>query len=91
MKKIDFKKGAWNPEDFRYVYSPRFAPTPRIKQEQDCIVNGIDEKGEFDYVSMLLEQKYQTGVQAETTCSFEAYGAPLIVLTDDLRKKENGE
>ena len=91
MRKIDFKKGAWKPEDFRYVYSPRFAPIPRIRQEQDCIVFGIDEKGEFDYVSMLLEQKCQTGAKAVTTCSFEAYGAPLIVLTDDLRKKENGE
>lgn len=92
MSKVNFGKDQWDMSEFRYVYSPRFTPIPRIKQESDCIVNGTDPvTGEFDYVSMLTEKEYTTGVTVETTCSFEAYGAPLIVFSDDLRKKENGE
>lgn len=91
MKKYNFEKGQWNPDEFRYVYSSRFTPTPLMKQEEDCIVNGIDAStGEFDYVSMVTEKKYTTGVRLETSCSFEAYGAPLIVLSDDFYKGENG-
>ena len=92
MKKYNFAKGQWNPEEFRYVYSSRFTPTPLMKQEEDCIVNGIDAStGEFDYVSMVAEKKYTTGARLETRCSFEAYGAPLIVLSDEFYKGENGK
>ena len=92
MKWINFASGEWKTEEFRYVYSPKFAPTPKFQQDRDCIVNKGDfSKNEFDYVSILTEDKFSTGVTIETTCSFEGYGAPLIVISDDVYKGQNDE
>ena len=92
MREINFAQGQWNPEEFRYVYSERFTPIPGIRQEKDCIVNGIDQStNSYEYISMVTEKEYGTGVKIETNCSFEAFGAPLIVFSDDFHKGENGE
>lgn len=92
MKKINFAEGNWNPQDFRCVYSPRWIAGTKPKQENDCITNGINPtNGEYDYVSLMTEEKYKTGVRLETTCSFDSFGAPLIVISDDMFKREDGE
>ena len=60
--------------------------------EKDHSVNGINpENGEFDYISLVTEEKYKTGVQLETRCSFDSFGAPLIVLSDDILINDKGE
>ena len=92
MKKIDFTQENWNEKEFRYVYSPRWITGTKPKQEKDHIVNDINpENGEFDYISLVTEEKYKTGVQLETRCSFDSFGAPLIVLSDDILKNDKGE
>lgn len=92
QKKIDFAEGKWNSKEFRYVYSPRWIVGTRPQQEKDCIVNSVNPtNGEFDYISLVTEEKYQTGVCLETSCSFDHFGAPLIVISDDMYKDENGE
>lgn len=92
MRKINFARGQWNSEEFRYVYSARFKPTPIMRQENDCIVNGLDSAtGDYEYISLVTEKMYAMGTTIETRCSFESYGAPLIVFSDDFYKGENGE
>lgn len=87
-----FSRGSWVPSDFRYIYSPKFAPTPDFVQENDCLVNrGDTAAGRYDYVSMITARKFRRGTVLSTLCSFEKYGAPLIVLTDDVRRGEHGE
>lgn len=91
MKTV-FSKGGWNQSDFQYVYSPKFAPTPRFVQEDGCLVNrGDPATGHYDYVSMVTARKFRAGTVLSTRCSFVKYGAPLIVLTNDIRKGKNGE
>ena len=92
MKRISFASGEWKKEWFRYVYSPKFDSTPSFAQERECIVNaGNLKENNFDYVSILTEDKFSTGVTIEATCSFENYGAPLIVISDDIYKGQNNE
>ena len=55
------------------------------------LMKGIFQKNEFDYFSILTEDKFFAGTTIETTCSFEGYGAPLIVITDDVYKGQNDE
>ena len=91
MKTV-FGKGLWNPADFRYIYSPKFAPTPEFTQEETCLVNrGDPAAGRYDYVSMITVRKFRAGTEFSTLCSFEKYGAPLIVITDDVRRGGHGE
>ena len=92
MKKINFSDGNWNQEGFRYVYSPRWITGAKPKQERDHIANGINpENGEFEYISLVTEEKYEKGVLLTTKCSFDSFGAPLIVLSDNILKNEKGE
>jgi hypothetical protein len=90
-ERTSFRRGGWDLSRFRYIYSPKFSPTPRFVQEDDCIVNRRDAAGGFDYVSLITKEKFRTGTTISTRCSFEKYGAPLIVLTDDVRGGKNGE
>lgn len=86
-----FKRNCWNPADFLYAYSPKCRAYPRFLQENDCIVNSSNpETHEFDYVSMVTKRQYQTGAVLSTHCSFEHYGAPLIVITSELTPCPDG-
>ena len=39
-----------------------------VNNEKDHIVNGINpENGEFDYISLVTEEKYKTGVHIRNT------------------------
>lgn len=92
MRQINFAEGKWDSKEFRHVYSSRFSSTPLMCQAKECIVNDIDmETGTFAYVSLVTEKKYRTGTRIETTCSFDSYGAPLIVLSNDFYKGDNGK
>jgi hypothetical protein len=86
-----FQKGCWNPDDFFYAYSRKCRAYPQFIQEPACIANSADaQTGEFSYVSMATKKRYQTGSVIETRCSFEKYGAPLIVLADEIERCPDG-
>ncbi len=92
VKKYDFGLEKWNNNDFIYVYSPASKAYKEFIQEQSCIVNSFNEEiNDFDYISMVTKGKYTHGVKISTKCSFEKYGAPLIVLTNDISKNLRGE
>jgi len=89
---IEFKKGRWE-DVFQYVYNERFPFKPGFIQEEDCISNGRNPKmpDGFDYTTIMTKEKYPIGTTLWLTCSFEAYGAPLIMLTDSLNRDEDGD
>ena len=92
MKYIDFIKGQWE-EYFESAYIARFPFKPKFIQEEDCIANGenaLMEDG-FDYTTIMTKDKYGVGTKIWLTCSFEKFGAPLVTLTDDLRRDEEGD
>ena len=41
--------------------------------------------------SGVTKEKYSDGVTIKTKCSFDKFGAPLIVLTDDIQPDEQGK
>lgn len=87
-----FRKGGWDPAGFRYVYSPKCRSFPRFAQEDGCIVNRRGPNSDqYEYISILSGRKHATGTALTTRCSFETYGAPLIVITDDVRRGPTGE
>ena len=88
---IEFKKGMWE-EYFQHVYNQRFPFKPKFIQKKDCIVNGRNSGMEdgFDYTTIMTKKKYGIGTKIWFTCSFETYGAPLIMLTDSLTSDKNG-
>ncbi|MBQ7915321.1 MAG: hypothetical protein IJ315_00860 [Firmicutes bacterium] len=92
MKKYVFTPGGWNQEDFMYVYSPKHKLFPEFTQEKNCIVNQQDpqmgEKFPYQYISMVTKERYGVGTKISTKCDFDHFGAPIIVLSDDIHEEE---
>jgi hypothetical protein len=81
-------------DDFNYTYSYAAKTHTEFDTEENCVVNRYNkalagEQYPYDYISVLTKEKYGN-VTATTDCSFESFGAPLIVFSDDIRE-ENGE
>ena len=78
-------------EDFMYVYSPICKVFKEFIAEDECIKNSYnDDIKDWDYISIVTKDKYSSGTTVSTVCSFDKYGAPLIVFTDDIVNDENG-
>lgn len=95
MKTFDFSRGNWNQDELVHVYSYRFDDRPVFTQEDDCIRNGTKcepprNMGDYEYITLLTKEKYASGTKISTKCSFEDFGAPLLVITDEI-VEENGE
>lgn len=92
MKHYEFKKGFNEKEDFTYVSSLITETHTQFDFEENCIVNRYNPniKGDwkYDYISMVTKKKYSDGVKFSTKCTFERYGAPLLVFTDDITQKD---
>ena len=94
MKKVDFKRGQWENE-FVHVYSYRFDDRPVFTQEEDCIRNGTKHEpprnmNDYEYITLFTKEKYASGTKISTKCSFDHFGAPLLVITDEVTE-DNGE
>ena len=87
METYRFCEGGWDRSAFLPVWSTACKVRKEFLQEVDCIKN-FSEEGEFCYTSMVTEKRYPIRTKFRTECAFESFGAPLIVLTDDLRKKD---
>lgn len=92
--KIDFAKGQWDPKEFDRITSLRTDCRVDFMQEEEGVVN--DDRslpkgsGEYHYISILHKEPLTSPVTLETVCEFDEYGAPLLVLTDDLVQTEDG-
>ena len=82
----------FNLEDkFIYVSSPASKSKKKFVQKENCIENTYNEEiKDFDYISIITKEKYNDGVTIRVKCSFDTFGAPLIVLTDDYKSLEDG-
>ena len=77
--------------DFMYITSPVAKSYKKFDFSEGCALSGRnDEIDNFDYISIVTKEKYSTGVTLSTECSFDSYGAPLIVLSDDIAPDNNG-
>lgn len=92
MKHINFSKGRWENDDFSCAYTMRWDRTPAFIQERDHVRNERFGEGvyDFDYISYVSKEKYCGDIKISAQCSFDNYGAPLIVIADNLTEDENG-
>lgn len=89
IKEYDFSKGKWNTDDFMYVYSPVCSEYQKFTQDDDGIRNIYDyDNKDFGhgYVSMVTKEKYKRNIKLSAECSFVKFGAPLIVVSNDIYK-----
>lgn len=78
-------------DKFIYVSSPASKSKKKFVQKSNCIENTYnDEIKDFDYISIITKEKYDDGVTVKVKCSFDKFGAPLIVITDDYKQLEDG-
>lgn len=90
IKRYDFSDGKWSMDDFFFCYSPLWKSRVEFLQEENSVTNNYGD-GKPHYISILTKEKYKTGVHLRAKCSFQAFGAPLIVISDDVSLNENGE
>ena len=88
---IKLTKGNWEDKLF-HAYTVRFPFTPKLIQEKDCIKNGTNPKMKdgFDYTSLLTKEKYPCNTTISATCSFENFGAPLLLFVDKIKQDDVG-
>lgn len=78
-------------EKFIYVSSPAAKSRNRFIQKEDWIESSYNEViKDYDYISIITKEKYDDGVTIRVKCSFDKFGAPLIVFTDDYKQLEDG-
>ena len=87
----EFREGSGFRADFQYAYSPACRTYPEFAQEENCVANRLDNTtGKYEYISMITKKGYAPGAAFSARCSFESYGAPLIVLADGLSDGKDG-
>lgn len=78
-------------KDFFYVVSPATKAKATFIYNDDHISNQYNENiFDFDYISIVTQKKYSCGVKIKTICSFDSFGAPLIVISDDITNGKYG-
>ena len=89
-KNYIFNKSIKLENEFFYAYSPACQSFTKFDFENDCILNRVnnDIDAGFDYVSISLKQKERAPINISTCCSFDKFGAPLIVITENLLEKD---
>ena len=92
MKKLIFKKGFWENE-LTYANSFRYVEMPEFVQEDDHVHNRkiSEERFGYDNISLMTREKLPLGTKISTTCSFDNFGAPLIVIAEDLILCDDGK
>ena len=92
IEKFTFDKDLKLEEKFIYVSSPASRSKKKFLRKEDYIENSYNEEiQDFDYISIITKKRYDNGVKVKAKCSFDSFGAPLLVLTDDCRKQGEGQ
>ena len=93
--KYELKNGL--PENFVYAASTIVSYRREFTREAEGLVNErielVDNKAayrDFEYISVVEKERVQLPVKLEVECSFDAFGAPLIVFSEEMTEKENG-
>lgn len=90
---LNFARGAWNMEGLVYANSYRWEDVPHFTQEEDCLVNGKTASLATGYenVSLMLKEPISGDAHIVLRTSFDAWGAPLLVLSEDLAPDGKGK
>ena len=93
--KYELKNGL--PENFVYAASAVVSYRAEFRQEEGGLVNARieleDKKAasqDFEYISVVEKERVKLPVELEVECSFDKFGAPLIVFSEEMNEKENG-
>ena len=93
--KYDLKNGL--PENFVYAASTVVTYRREFTQEEEGLVNARieleDQKAayrDYEYISVVEKERVKLPVKLEVECSFDKFGAPLIVFSENMTEKENG-
>ena len=79
MKLYNLKNSNYSTDGFIYVYSPACKSYPVFNKEDGCLANRYDESiGDYEYISIVTEEKCASGTEIRVRTSFNKYGAPLI-------------
>ena len=89
---FNFMSGAWNKDLLVSANCYRWQEVPSFVQEEDALVNRKNPSCETGYenASLMFRSPLVGNYRLETVCSFDAWGAPLIVIAEDLSEDENG-
>ena len=90
--KVRFAKNTPWREHFYVANCYRWECVPDFIEEDDHIVNRRSDgiATGFENASLILKEPFHGDTHIETACSFDAWGAPLIVLADALEQDEKG-
>lgn len=93
--KYELKNGL--PENFVYAASTIVTYRREFTQEAEGLVNARieleDKKAayqDYEYISVVGREPVEVPVLLKTECSFDKFGAPLIVFSEEITEKENG-
>ena len=85
MKKVyDLKKQDWK-NDLVRVHCPQskaFVPFIEDEKGVGCGINPTN--GEYDYITAISKEKYETGVTISGKFVFRGLAAPLLVISEDI-------
>ena len=90
--KISFADKSYRALGVVTANSYRWHEVADFLEEADCVVNGQSDAlaTGYDNASLMLTEPFAGSTQIETRCSFDAWGAPLIVISRDLDKDTEG-
>lgn len=85
---VSFEKGSWDPREWIYAASVKVPDRYRFVQESNCIANfplkeNPTSMSDYPYISMVGRQPLEGAFSVVTDCSFDSFGAPLVVLTGE--------
>ena len=92
MKKLyKFPEGI-DSGDFFYCYSPQAKVRGIFQREADCVKNQyVEAVSDYEYLTVITEKKYPTGTEISAECDFDKFGAPLLVISNDLWEKDGAK
>ena len=90
--KIAFQKNKPWRERFLVANCYRWDSVPDFIEEENCIVNrgSTDIATGFENASLILKEPFTGDTHISVDCSFDAWGAPLVVIAKDIEKDEMG-
>lgn len=86
-KEIYFKN--WNKDEWKYITNNTHPNITEFTQNKDYIKNTYDNNKKPQYISMIYNDDLKENFTISTKCSFESYGAPIIVIADEPTKLKN--
>lgn len=96
MKTYRFNAKELDLSDFFYAYAPVARSYEEFVLQENSINNRLGSGSEpddifaFPFITLLTKDKFKSGVSFSTNCSFERFGAPLLVITETAPADQNG-